>query len=269
MALPFLDAMTPAFAAPRTVSGEAPRRLAFAYVPNGIIMDAYRPATFGTGYEFTAARTAGRSKTVAGVDGLTHNNRPFRRRAWRPRSRSALVSHRRSPPRATEGADMPNSISIGQVAANTIGATTRFASLELGSELDECPERRMRLTATVASTPRTPSRGAATSPDPPGDQPAGGVRANVRRWRTARGPAVPDSPLTLYRRKRPRLRSRRHASIRTATWVRPTGPSSTNTSTQSATSRNASPRPRPTLPRSRRRWTVPTASRSSSSATFT
>ena len=36
VALPFLDAMVPAFAAPRTAA--PPVRMAFVYVPNGIIM---------------------------------------------------------------------------------------------------------------------------------------------------------------------------------------------------------------------------------------
>ena len=45
IALPFLDAMTPAFAA-SSMPGGAPVRMAFFYVPNGMIMDAWNP-----GYE--------------------------------------------------------------------------------------------------------------------------------------------------------------------------------------------------------------------------
>ena len=40
--LPFLDAMAPAFAA-STIPGKAPVRMAFFYVPNGMIMDAWNP----------------------------------------------------------------------------------------------------------------------------------------------------------------------------------------------------------------------------------
>ena len=50
--LPVLDAMTPALAelAPRE---KAPVRLAFVYVPNGIIMDAFTPKAEGADYELT------------------------------------------------------------------------------------------------------------------------------------------------------------------------------------------------------------------------
>src|SRR5215204_2758099 len=39
IALPFLDAMSPAFSAPAA----APVRMAFLYVPNGIVMDDWTP----------------------------------------------------------------------------------------------------------------------------------------------------------------------------------------------------------------------------------
>src|SRR4051794_18983955 len=45
VSLPFLDAMVPAFAAPRT--GKPPLRMAFVYVPNGIDMKNWNPANEG------------------------------------------------------------------------------------------------------------------------------------------------------------------------------------------------------------------------------
>jgi hypothetical protein len=42
VALPMLDAMTPAFAAPARLA-KAPTRLAFTYVPNGIVMADWTP----------------------------------------------------------------------------------------------------------------------------------------------------------------------------------------------------------------------------------
>ena len=51
LALPFLDAMRPAFA--RAASVAPPVRLAFAYVPNGIIMPDWTPAQEGRAYAFT------------------------------------------------------------------------------------------------------------------------------------------------------------------------------------------------------------------------
>src|SRR3954463_11358041 len=45
VALPFLDAMVPAFAAP--AAAKAPVRMAFVYVPNGIDMRNWNPSTEG------------------------------------------------------------------------------------------------------------------------------------------------------------------------------------------------------------------------------
>src|SRR6266849_4864827 len=42
VALPFLDAMTPAMAATRN-NGKPPVRMAFVYVPNGIMMNGWNP----------------------------------------------------------------------------------------------------------------------------------------------------------------------------------------------------------------------------------
>ena len=47
LALPVLDAMTPAFAAATT----RPIRLSFVEVPNGIMMDKWTPTTEGTGFK--------------------------------------------------------------------------------------------------------------------------------------------------------------------------------------------------------------------------
>ena len=44
VALPLLDAMRPAFAAPSKMAGHA-RRVAVVYVPNGIVMKDWKPAT--------------------------------------------------------------------------------------------------------------------------------------------------------------------------------------------------------------------------------
>src|SRR5689334_11380845 len=51
LALPLLDAMTPAFA--QTAAKKAPVRLVFCYVPNGIIMPDWTPKTAGPNFEFT------------------------------------------------------------------------------------------------------------------------------------------------------------------------------------------------------------------------
>jgi len=51
VALPMLDAMTPAFAAPALK--QTPTRLAFTYIPNGVTLEAWTPAAGGRDFAFT------------------------------------------------------------------------------------------------------------------------------------------------------------------------------------------------------------------------
>ncbi|MEP6707895.1 MAG: DUF1552 domain-containing protein, partial [Pyrinomonadaceae bacterium] len=53
VALPMLDAMVPAFARPHSSDLKAPVRMAFAYVPNGIVMKDWTPKALGKDFEFT------------------------------------------------------------------------------------------------------------------------------------------------------------------------------------------------------------------------
>ena len=52
MALPLLDSMFPALNAARGTASNAPVRLGFVYVPNGIIPAAWTPAAEGANFEF-------------------------------------------------------------------------------------------------------------------------------------------------------------------------------------------------------------------------
>src|SRR5437016_13389592 len=51
IALPMLDSMVPAFAAPARGDGKTPVRLAFTYVPNGMTMADWNPKTPGSDFE--------------------------------------------------------------------------------------------------------------------------------------------------------------------------------------------------------------------------
>src|SRR5437879_5557106 len=53
LALPLLDAMFPAFGSPAETVSKTATRLSFFTVPNGIIMEKWRPAAVGSGYELT------------------------------------------------------------------------------------------------------------------------------------------------------------------------------------------------------------------------
>ncbi|MBI1353357.1 MAG: DUF1552 domain-containing protein [Acidobacteria bacterium] len=137
MALPFLDAMVPATArANRLAKGLAPRRLAFAYVPNGVIMEAFRPAGVGENFEITRVLEpiAAYKKDMLVFSGLTHNNGRALGDGPGDHARAAASYLTGVHPKKTAGADIKNGVSVDQVAAMALGDQTRFASLELGTE---------------------------------------------------------------------------------------------------------------------------------------
>src|SRR5947209_18298602 len=53
IALPMLDAMTPAFGASGSVKGKTAVRLAFVYAPTGMMMPDWTPKSAGKDFEFT------------------------------------------------------------------------------------------------------------------------------------------------------------------------------------------------------------------------
>ena len=133
IALPFLDSMTPALAAPT----KSPVRLAFLYVPNGIMMRDWNPATEYEGkfQEFPRALKPLEDyrEDMLQLGNLTHN------------SGRALLDgagdHGRCSGSYLTGIqvkkttiDIKASISCDQIIANKIGGQTRFPSLELGMD---------------------------------------------------------------------------------------------------------------------------------------
>jgi hypothetical protein len=57
LALPFLDAMVPAFAG-TTNAAVSPVRMGFVYVPNGIIESSWKPTGEGAAFEFNSTMKA-------------------------------------------------------------------------------------------------------------------------------------------------------------------------------------------------------------------
>ena len=134
LALPVLDAMSPALS--RAAGKPSPLRLAFVYVPNGIIMKHWTPA--GEGRDFALPQTleplaALREQTLL-LSGLAQKNGRALADGAGDHARAAASYLTGFHPRKTEGADILNSVSVDQVAARTIGQATRFPSLELGLE---------------------------------------------------------------------------------------------------------------------------------------
>lgn len=136
IALPYLDAMTPAFAAPRQTASAAPKRLAFVYIPNGVIQEAWTPATQGSDFKFTRILRAlePHRQDLLVLSGLTHNNGRALGDGPGDHARAAASFLTGIHPKKTSGADIRLGISVDQVAAAEIGDTTRFASMELGIE---------------------------------------------------------------------------------------------------------------------------------------
>jgi len=137
VALPFLDAMRPAFSASSSrLTAETPVRIAFSYVPNGIIMEDWTPAAEGALSDLPrllqpVAKFRDRMMVLSG---LTHNNGRALGDGPGDHARAAASFLTGVHPKKTDGADIRNGISADQLAAKLIGNRTRFASLELGTE---------------------------------------------------------------------------------------------------------------------------------------
>jgi hypothetical protein len=138
LALPFLDAMTPAMAAP--AAKMAPTRLAFCYVPNGIIMENFMPS-FKTDREPLPTEFPRVLKAMEPFhdqmlmfDGLTCNGGRSLGDGPGDHARAAASYLTASHPKKTSGKDIFLGTSVDQVIAKHIGEQTRLASIELGSE---------------------------------------------------------------------------------------------------------------------------------------
>ena len=134
IALPFLDAMLPAFAASK-IPGKAPVRMAFVYVPNGINPSDWNPAYEGKLGElprilkpmepfrddFTLMGNLTHNGGRALLDGAGDHGRCCGAYLTGVQPKKSVI-------------DIKAGISFDQIVANKIGSQTRFPSLELGME---------------------------------------------------------------------------------------------------------------------------------------
>src|SRR5581483_2574489 len=132
MALPFLDAMVPAFASRRPPE---PKRLAFVYVPNGAIMERWMPPLEGAlDLSPTLEPLSPFRDHLLLVTGLAQANGRALGDGPGDHGRAGATFLTGVHPRKTEGADIHAGISADQVAANVLGRSTRLGSLEIGLE---------------------------------------------------------------------------------------------------------------------------------------
>jgi Protein of unknown function (DUF1552) len=132
IALPFLDAMVPAFAAAGAT--KSPVRMAFMYVPNGIIMKDWTPATDGRSFEIPRILKPLEPfrEDLLVLTGLAHRTGDG---AAGDHTRASATYLTGVGPKRTTSADVEVGISVDQVAAQAIGSKTRLPSLELGCEI--------------------------------------------------------------------------------------------------------------------------------------
>ena len=133
VALPWLDAMTPAFAR----SGESfPVRMGFIYTPNGKNMDDWTPKAEGTEFELPAILQP--LKDLRGdfsiLTGLTADKARAHGDGGGDHARALSAFLTGSQPRKTDGSDIRAGVSVDQAAAAAIGDQTRLSSLEIGCE---------------------------------------------------------------------------------------------------------------------------------------
>jgi len=137
IALPMLDSMAPAFAAPaRSAAAKSPLRMAFTYVPNGIIMKDWTPAADGSTFEMPRILQplAPFRKDTLVLTGLTQNTGRALGDGAGDHARAASTFLTGVHPKKTAGADIQVGISADQVAAQKLGGATRLPSLELACE---------------------------------------------------------------------------------------------------------------------------------------
>jgi hypothetical protein len=129
IALPLLDAMVPALMATAKTAANPIRRLGIVYVPNGIAMDRWTPASTGTEFELTPILqplSAFRNRVVvcSGLDGQRNSASQSSHAAASTRFLTGVPGQQ-----TAEG--MEAGLSIDQVAARMLAAHTPLASLEI------------------------------------------------------------------------------------------------------------------------------------------
>ena len=135
MALPALEAMMPISARAQGGSNKAVR-MAFLFVPNGMNMGLWTPATEGANFAMSPILESlvPYQNDLNVLTGLTQANAFALGDGGGDHARSAATWLTGCHPIKTSGSGIRAGISADQLAANKIGDLTRFASLELGCE---------------------------------------------------------------------------------------------------------------------------------------
>ncbi len=136
LALPMLDAMTPALAAQGGPNDKTALRLVFVYVPNGIVMEEWTPGKMGAEYEFTRILKPLEKfrEDLLILSGLDDHNGNALGDGPGDHARAGASFLTGVHCRKTAGADIQAGVSADQIAAQHLAGVTRFDSIELGCE---------------------------------------------------------------------------------------------------------------------------------------
>lgn len=142
VALPTLESLTRATTAAAASNALAvtangsPLRMAFLYIPNGVILDSWRPT--GTGADYTLNKTmqplAELKSEFQIVTGFEHQNGTAGPDGAGDHARANATFLTGSRPKKTAGSDIRLGVSVDQVTARQVGHLTRFPSLELSCD---------------------------------------------------------------------------------------------------------------------------------------
>ena len=135
MGLPLLEAMSPANGYAAQSAGAA-RRMAFVFVPNGVIVPAWEPKGEGTEWELSPtleplSKVKGK---VSILQGLAQDNARAKGDGPGDHARSSAAFLTGAHPVKTGGVDIKVGQSVDQVAADKVGQYTKLPSIELGTE---------------------------------------------------------------------------------------------------------------------------------------
>src|SRR5258708_29354338 len=119
---------------PAQTSAVAAVRMAFLYVPNGIIMKDWTPVGEGPGYQLskTLQPLAELREKFLVLSGLDHYNGQSLGDGAGDHARAGATWLTGVHPKKTLGNDIHAGISVDQIAAKEIGNQTTLPSLELG-----------------------------------------------------------------------------------------------------------------------------------------
>ncbi|QDT75430.1 DUF1552 domain-containing protein [Lacipirellula limnantheis] len=137
LAVPFMESALPRSAwASAANAGKPPLRMAFLFIPNGAHMPDWTPATEGPGFILprTLEPLAGVQQKIQVLSGLSHAQGFALGDGAGDHARSAATFLTGVHPVKTDGKGIQAGISVDQIAAQQLGKTTRFSSLELGIE---------------------------------------------------------------------------------------------------------------------------------------